>query len=129
MELLIRPWAASRGAAFSVGRIRLTGTARRNLATTKSRFRVVLSRYVGRRHMTAVRLARVPQARTGRAGPQDADRHIGTRVRARRGMLRPTPPPGGEKLRGTHPQGPQKKDRHQPDQGGGAAPPAPGRRG
>jgi transcriptional regulator with XRE-family HTH domain len=37
--------------------------------------------------MTAVRLARVPQARTGRAGPQDADRHIGTRVRARRAML------------------------------------------
>jgi len=37
--------------------------------------------------MTAVRLARAAQARTGRAGPQDADRHIGTRVRARRVML------------------------------------------
>ena len=37
--------------------------------------------------MTAVRLARVAQARTGRPGPQDADRHIGTRVRARRVML------------------------------------------
>jgi transcriptional regulator with XRE-family HTH domain len=37
--------------------------------------------------MTAVRLARVAPARPGRAGPQDADRHIGTRVRARRVML------------------------------------------
>ena len=37
--------------------------------------------------MTAMRLARVAQARTGRTGPQDADRHAGTRVRARRIML------------------------------------------
>ena len=37
--------------------------------------------------MTAVRLARVAQARTGRPSPQDADRHIGTRVRARRVVL------------------------------------------
>ena len=37
--------------------------------------------------MTAVRSARTAQARTGRHGPQDADRHIGTRVRARRVML------------------------------------------
>ena len=37
--------------------------------------------------MTAMRLARVAQARTGRPRPQDADRHIGTRLRARRVML------------------------------------------
>ena len=37
--------------------------------------------------MTAVRLARAAQARAVRPGPQDADRHIGTRVRARRVML------------------------------------------
>ena len=37
--------------------------------------------------MTAVRSARVAQARTSRRGPQDADRHIGMRVRARRVML------------------------------------------
>ena len=37
--------------------------------------------------MTAVRLTRAVQARKGRSGLQDADRHIATRVRARRIML------------------------------------------
>ena len=37
--------------------------------------------------MTAVRLTRAAQAGTGRPGPQNADRHIATRVRARRIML------------------------------------------